>query len=61
MARSKNQYGLEIMSGASADTYLKDKHYPDIHGHPSFKELHVVLKTKIKTLNEKGMERKTGC
>ena len=49
------------MSGASADTYLKDKHYADILRHPSFRELHVVLKTKMKTLNKKGMERKTGC
>ena len=36
---------------------LEDKHYPKIHQHPRFRGLREVLKTKMKTLKEKGMGR----
>ena len=39
----------------SISRYLKDKHYANILEHPSFRDLQEVLKTKMKTLKEKGI------
>ena len=41
--------------GSIISRYLEDKHYVKILESPTFRDLQEVLKTKMKTLKEKGV------